>query len=199
MSHELIAYLSALDLFLTQWITAILSKASKPDNFESYNPLKLSFTNIRWVWSFLESNSPEILALCEAKLNDSIDSSNFSVTDYLPLIWKESITHMHGLAVYVKGFPFARDVENSTNSSICFRLALLLSYLFFLHQSPSSLCKVFDLSSSNINEVLSTNPSANVFVFGDFNVHHKDWLTFSGGTDRPGGLCYNLKSPYSDG
>ena len=35
-------------------------------------------------------------------------------------------------------------------------------------------------------------PSANVFVFGDFNVHHKDWLTYSGGTDRPGELCYNF-------
>ena len=40
--------------------------------------------------------------------------------------------------------------------------------------------------------VLSINPSANVFVFEDFNVHHKDWLTFSGGTDRPGELCYNF-------
>ena len=29
-----------------------------------------------------------------------------------------------------------------------------------------------------------------LFVFGDFNVHHKDWLTYSGGTDRPGELCY---------
>ena len=27
---------------------------------------------------------------------------------------------------------------------------------------------------------------------GDFNVHHKDWLTYSGGTDRPGELCYNF-------
>ena len=35
------------------------------------------------------------------------------------------------------------------------------------------------------------NPSANVSLFGDFNVHHKDWLTYSGGTDRPGELCYN--------
>ena len=34
--------------------------------------------------------------------------------------------------------------------------------------------------------------SANVFVFGDFNIHHKDWLTYSGGTDRPGELCYNF-------
>ena len=45
---------------------------------------------------------------------------------------------------------------------------------------------------SNIDEVLSINPSANVFVFGDFNVYHRDWLTYSGGTDRPGELCYNV-------
>ena len=31
-----------------------------------------------------------------------------------------------------------------------------------------------------------------MFVFGDFNVHHKDWLTYSGGTDGPGELCNNL-------
>ena len=36
------------------------------------------------------------------------------------------------------------------------------------------------------------NPSANVFVFGDFNIHCKDWLTYSGGTDRPDELCYNF-------
>ena len=33
------------------------------------------------------------------------------------------------------------------------------------------------------------NPSANLFVFGDFNVHHKDWLSYSGGTGRPSELC----------
>ena len=66
-----------------------------------------------------------------------------------------------------------------------------MSYFFFLYRSPSSsLCTVFDSISSNIDEVLSINPSANVFVFGDFNVHHKDWLSYSGGTDRPGELCY---------
>ena len=48
----------------------------------------------------------------------------------------------------------------------------------------SFLCTVFDSISSNIVEVLSISPSANVFVFGDFNVHRKDWLTYSGGTGR---------------
>ena len=96
---------------------------------------------------------------------------------------------MHGLAVYVKeGLPFAWDLslENSVDSYLCFQLALLhsVSYFFFLYQSPSSaLCTVFDSISSNIDEVLLINPSANDFVFGDFNVHHKDWLTYSGGAE----------------
>ena len=105
---------------------------------------------------------------------------------------------MHGIAVYVKeGLPFAWDLslKNSADSYLCFRFALLhsVSYFFFLYQSPSSsLCPVFDSISSNIDEVLSINPSANVFVFRDFNVHHKDWLTYSGGTDRPGELSCNF-------
>ena len=129
---------------------AIFSKACKPDNFESHNSLKLSFRNIRGLRSnfvdcesFLESNSPDILALCETNLDDSIDSGNFSVRGYLPLIRKDSSTHMHDLAVYVKeGLPFARDLslENSADSYLCFRLALLhsVSYFFFFYPSPSS-------------------------------------------------------------
>ena len=69
---------------------------------------------------------------------------------------------------------------------------LLIVLLFFLYRSPSSsLFRVFDSISSNVHEVLSINQSA-VFVFGDFNVHHKDWLTYSGATDRPGELCYDF-------
>ena len=105
---------------------AILSKGCKPDNFEPHNSLKLSFTNIRGLRSnfvecesSLESNSPDILALCETNLDDSIDSGNFSVRGYLPLIRKDSTTHMHGIAIYVKeGIPIARDLslENSADS-----------------------------------------------------------------------------------
>ena len=88
VSHELSAYLSVLDLFLIQWIMAI-SKGCKPHNYESHYSLKLTFTNI---WglrsnfldceSILESNSPDILALCETNLDDSLDSGYFSVMDY---------------------------------------------------------------------------------------------------------------------
>ena len=108
----------------------ILSKAYKPDNFELHNSLKLSFTNIRDLSlnfvdceSFLESNSADLLALCETNLDDSINSGNFSVRGYLLLIRKDSSTHMHGLEVYVKeGLPFPWDLslENSAGSYLCF-------------------------------------------------------------------------------
>ena len=58
--------------------------------------------------------------------------------------------------------------------------------LFPLQITFLSLCKVFYSISSNIDDILSINPSVNVFVFVDFNVHHKDWLTYSGGTNQPG-------------
>ena len=61
---------------------------------------------------------------------------------------------------------------------------LLITFFIFVH--------VFDSVSPKIDEVLLINPSANVFVFGDFNIHHKDWLTYSGGTDQPGELCFNF-------
>ena len=106
----------------------LLSKACKPDNFQSYNSLMLSFMNIQGhrtnfadCESFLESNSPDILAVCETNLDDSIDSGNFSVRGYLTLIQKDSSTHMHGHAVYPKeGLPFAQDLslENSADSYV---------------------------------------------------------------------------------
>ena len=106
--------------------------------------------------SFRESNSSDIFALCETNLDDSINFGNFSVRGYLPLIRKDSSTHMHSLGVYVKeGLPFARDLslENSADSYLCTQLALLhsVSYFFFLYRLPSSaLCTVFDSISSNI-------------------------------------------------
>ena len=57
---------------------------------------------------------------------------------------------------------------------------------------------VFDSISSNIDEVLSINPSANVFVFGDFTVHRKDWLTYSGANDLTQMVNFPTRIPDCD-
>ena len=60
---------------------------------------------------------------------------------------------------------------------VLFPLSIVFMYVFWFYST---------------DEFHSINPSANVFVFGYFNVHYKDWLTYSGATDRPDELCYNL-------
>ena len=101
---------------------------------------------------------------------------------------------MHGLSVDVNSFCMVLISRNLcgfllifltgfTSLGVLFLFPLSITF-FFMHS--------FDSISSNIDDVLSINPSANIFVFGEFNVHHKEWLTYSGGTDRPGELCYNF-------
>ena len=103
---------------------------------------------------------------------------------------------MDGIVVYMKeGLPLALglSLENSADSYLCFRLALLhsvTSFFFLYWPSFLSLCAVFDSISSSI-DVLSINSSTNVFLIWDFDVHHKDWLSYSAGTDRTGSICYN--------
>ena len=60
-----------------------ISKACKLDNFELHNSLKLNFTNVRGLRSnfvdcesFLESNSPAILALSETNLCEKLSTFN---------------------------------------------------------------------------------------------------------------------------
>ena len=91
--------------------------------------------------SLLESNSPDILSVCEADLDDLIDSGHFSVRGYLPLIQKESSTHMHRLAVYVKeGLPLARDCRflfmfstGFTSLIVLLPFPMSISFFCFVH------------------------------------------------------------------
>ena len=61
--------------------------------------------------------------------------------------------------------------------------------------SPCSHGGAKDLVDMVIHETegaMFKNKISSDIVFGDFNVYHKDWLTYSGGTDRPGELGYNF-------
>ena len=142
---------------------AILSKAPTPDNFESQNSLKLSFTNIHNLRlnfveseSFPESSYPDIITLCETNLDDSIYSANFSVRGYLPLIRKYSVTRIHGLAVYVKEGRFLLGI--------------------YLQKSPRIFIYVFDRLTSFSVLLLSSllNPSSlYVHSFCCYFIYHR--------------------------
>ena len=140
MSHELTAYFSIFNLFKLDELCPYQQHVNQI--VLNCITLKLDFTNITDLHSNFvdcesshESNSPNILALCETNLDDSIDSGNFSVRGYLPLIRKDSSTHMHGLTVYVKeGLPFTWNLslEDSEDSYFFDHLLLLCAWFLIL-------------------------------------------------------------------
>ena len=166
------------------------SKERKPDNFESYNPLKFTFTNIPG----LHSN----FVGCESFWHSSSTWDKLGWLKWLILlILKDFFSHMHNFAVYMKeGFRFAQklSLENSQDSYIHF-----CYWFYFIHCLTSFSCInhllclwIFDTIPSHIDEVFSINLSTNVVVFGNFNVHHRAYLTYSGRTDGPNKPFYNL-------
>ena len=144
--------------------------------------------------------NPSLNQTQESNLDDSIDSGNFPVRYYLPSIWKYLLLICIPFSQYL-------SLENSGFLLMFFTVFTSLSLLLLFPLSITSFIFMqnFDAISSDIDEVLLISPSVNVFVLGDFNVNHKDWHIYFGGTDRPGELCYNFsiiynpKWPYSDG
>ena len=65
---------------------------------------------------------------------------------------------------------------------------LLLFPLFHLLHLYARFLIMFHLTEMRFSR--STHLLMCLFVFIDFNVHHKDWLTYSDLTDRPGEFCY---------
>ena len=167
----------------------------------------IAYTNIRGlrskfhqVESFLSNrNSPDMFCLCETNLDPSFPDTDFNIPGYSTLITKHDTLgrHMHGLGVYIKqGIPCARDktYEDPSLSFMCFRMALLhsTSFIIFLYRPCQGGSVIFDNISGKIDEILSDYPSANIHICGDFNVHHKDWLTHSRVTDPEGIECFNF-------
>ena len=135
---------------------AVLSEGCKPDNFESHNSLKLSFTNI---WGnisnfvecepFLESNSPDILALCETNWDDSIDSGNNSVRGYFPLVreycysYPVSCSLWEGKASFCLGrisrkpcgflFIFSTGFNSFSSFNVLLIFPLSITFFIFMH------------------------------------------------------------------
>ena len=154
-----------------------------------HNSLKLTSTNIWDLWSnvvncgsLFESNSPDILALCERNWN-LIDSGNFSVRGYLPLIRKDSSTHIYGLTVYLKeGLSYVFDWLYFTQ---CLTSFSSVDHIFFFIHSFWFYLIWHRWGSLN-------QPICQCVCLWDFDGHQKGWLTNSGGTDRSGEPFHNF-------
>ena len=169
-------------------------------NASTFNPqqkkLTISFSNIRGLRSnlaeltqFLRAESPDILAVSETRLAPDIQSSEVTPDGYV--LHRLDKAPCHGLAVYTKpSLPLVHmsEHEDSRFEFLSFVAHLKKStlLLFFLYRSPSATCEILDVISDKLDNLLAKYPSAQVAIFGDFNVHNKEWLTFSRTTDTNG-------------
>ena len=157
--------------FLTQWIMAILSwcmyDLCKPDNFESRNSPKLSFTNIRG----LRSN----LFIVNLSLNQ--------ISWHSCSMW-DKVGWLNRFRQFLCG-----SLSSFNPMGFYYSYAWSCSLLELISRKLSGFLLMFSTGFTSLSVLLLFPLSITFFVF---NVHHKDWLTYSGGTDRPGELCYNF-------
>ena len=145
--------------------------------------LKFSFSNVRGLRSnydevsrFLQTKSPDLLALSETKLDSSVQSSEFTPDGYT--FHRLDKSSSHGLALFAKStLPLRRSKvsEDPRHEYLAFIAPLqsVTMILFFLYRSPSSSdCTILDVISDKIDSLLTEYPNAEVAVFGDFNVHN---------------------------
>ena len=185
---------------------AILSKWCKTGKFEWCDSLNCSFTNKVFVRILLNVN----LSLNQTLLTSVLYVrqlgwlswfGNFSVRCCLPVIQKDSATHMGGLAVYVRErLPCAGDLslENSVDS-LCFQLALLHSVLLLFsltfcvlwykppppppphqkHHTPLSLFHLMHViarthGSTHATSLMHVKSSTAIYVYDTYCLRHRN-------------------------
>ena len=155
LSHALSVYLSVFDLVLTQSNDCVI-KRMKPDSFVSHNFLKFSFTSSQGLWSNLLS------------VNVSLNQTLLNL--FWPFFWERLSSFNPKRFCYSYAWSCSL-CEGKTSFSIGPYLLKTLQILIYvvdwlyviqclLCSLSSSFYTVFDVISSNIDEILSINPSA---------------------------------------
>ena len=134
---------------------AILSKGRKPDNFELNSSLKLSFTNFQGLcFNFVECES-----FLKSNSPDILAHSEASLDDSIDS-GNFSVTSFNSNRFYY---------SYTWSCSLCERRTF-----FCMGLISRKLCGFLLM-------FLTGFTSLNVLVL--FSIHHKDWLTYFGGTD----------------
>ena len=145
--------------------------------------------HLEWisVKSFLESSSLDILTLSEEIVEDWIDTS---------IIFRQMIC-LQNQNLFLWSFNLFKERTSFCKCPVCWKLwgflfmlpikftSFIILLFFFMVQDP--------ISCAWNDKILLAALSTNVFVFGDFNIHHKDWLSYFDRYDR---LFVNLLQPF---
>src|ERR1700755_643843 len=153
------------------------------------------FTNFPFVEHHLSSSRPHLLFLTETQVFECSDSKPYSVSSYClyPQFSAKGgcCAYVHNDVVCSRVF----NLESSEFSTLWLKLSCnsTTKFICSVYLSPNSTDypKFFDYLNSKIEHILSSSPFSEIIVLGDFNVHHRQWLSFSS-HDPAGELAFNF-------
>ena len=108
---------------------------------------------------------------------------------YLPFIGKDFVTHMHGVTGFLTRVLFLLETYLQKTLEI---LTYVFNWFCFISCLSSFSLSITSFFFYTVFVAISQTPNEAHSVFGDYNLPHKDWLTYFNKTDRTGELCYNL-------
>ncbi|KAL7636546.1 UNVERIFIED_CONTAM: hypothetical protein RMT77_013321 [Armadillidium vulgare] len=153
------------------------------------------FTNFPFVEHHLSSSKPHLLFLTETQLLECADSKPYSVTSYYLY---PQFSAKGGCCAYVRNDVICSRVSNLESpefSTLWLKLSCNSTTKFicsvYLSLNSTDYPKFFDYLNSKIEHILSSSPFSEIIVLGDFNVHHRQWLSYSS-HDPAGELAYNF-------
>src|ERR1700755_888472 len=141
------------------------------------------FSNLHFVKHHLSSSRPHLLFLAETQVSECSDSKPYSVSSYCLY---PQFSAKGGCCAYVRNDVVCSRVSNLESSEFS-TLWLKLScnsttkFICSVYLSPNSTDypKFFDYLNSKIEHILSSSPFSEIIILGDFNVHHRQWLSSS--------------------
>ncbi|KAL7647126.1 UNVERIFIED_CONTAM: hypothetical protein RMT77_002384 [Armadillidium vulgare] len=153
------------------------------------------FTNFPFVEHHLSSSKPHLLFLTETQVLECADSKPYSVTSYCLY---PQFSAKGGCCAYVRNDVICSrvsDLESPKFSTLWLKLSCnsTTKFICSVYLSPNSTDypKFCDYLNSKIEHILSSSPFSEIIVLGDFNVHHRQWLS-SSSHDPAGELAFNF-------
>ena len=133
--------------------------------------------------------------MSETQISDSSDTACFNVPSYYLY---SNFSPNGGCCAYVREDVVCSRVqrlESDEFPTVWLRLTCQSSTKYicslYLSSNKTDYTKFFQFLNSKVDFIISSSPSAEIIVLGDFNVHHREWL-YSRRTDAAGERAFEF-------
>ena len=193
---ELICYVLVISIILT--LSGDIEKNPGPTR---YRQCRMLYTNIRGLHANLNdlivvSKQYDVLFCSETLVSNMRHSSELLIPGFKKprLLKRNAIHRAQGMATYIRS---DFSASHKTNFECgCHEVQILKIcgkhnnfYLFSIYQNPDADDGIYECLLTSMASIQENDRKASFLFVGDFNAHHKEWLSSVSPTD-----CHGLRA-----